>query len=294
MSTDQERRNLNSLDKELADLEKKLADLAKKEADLTKRINDTQRSITKTTSPSTAQSKFRQISGWQNDVTKVLGDKADINKKIAEKRKKRADVAIKLQKEEAIDFTKANKEQQTRYNSYERKIADLTAKLNQQVTSSKPTYQILSNEEQYDVFISHASEDKISFTDALCKELEANGLKVWYDTLSISWGDSQRAKIDEGLKQSKFGIVVISKSYISKGWTKYELDGLFQIEMTSGKTILPIWHNITKDDVQAFSPSLAGRKAMSTALFTIREIADELEKLLGKTKTTVQNDDGED
>lgn len=54
--------------------------------------------------------------------------------------------------------------------------------------------------------------------------------------------------------------------------------------MTNGKVILPIWHDITKDEVQAFSPTLAGRKAMSTAMFTKREIAEELEKLLASIK----------
>jgi len=39
---------------------------------------------------------------------------------------------------------------------------------------------------------------------------------VWYDALSIGWGDSLRAKIDDGLKKSKFGIVVLSKDYIRK------------------------------------------------------------------------------
>lgn len=294
MSTEQERKNLNSLDKDLADLERKMAGLSKKEANLTKRINDTQNSITKSSSASTVQSKVRQISGYQKDLTKVLGDKADINKKVAEKRKRRAAVTIKLQKEEADDYKKANKEQQTRYKTYESEIAELTEKLEQKVFFSKPTNQIIDNEEQYDVFLSHASEDKESFTDELCRALEADGLKIWYDTISISWGDSLREKIDEGLKKSKFGIVVISNNYIRKGWTKYELDGLFQIEMTNGKTILPIWHNITKDEVQEFSPTLAGRKAMSTVLFTIREIADELEKLLGRTKKVEQNIDGED
>ena len=61
------------------------------------------------------------------------------------------------------------------------------------------------------------------------------GFKVWYDALSIEWGDSLRAKIDAGLRKSRFGIVVISRHYIRKGWTQYELDGLFQKEMTSGR-----------------------------------------------------------
>lgn len=282
MSAEQTRRSLNQLDKELADLEKKLADLAQKEAGKTRQINDTQKSITKNTSASMMSSKLRQIQGYQNELARILNDKAGINKKIAEKRKKRADTAVKLQREETAEIQRANKAQQAIQNGYERRIVNLSAQIAKQLSESKPIHHLYgeSGNEEYDVFISHASEDKAEFADLLCKELEDGGVKVWYDTLNIDWGDSLRAKIDDGLKKSRFGIVILSKDYIRKGWTQYELDGLFQIEMTNGKTILPIWHNITKDEVQAFSPTLAGRKALNTSMFSVREIADELRKIL--------------
>ena len=124
--------------------------------------------------------------------------------------------------------------------------------------------------------------EKEGFATPFVDELKKRGVKVWYDNDEIKWGDSLRAKIDSGLNHSRFGIVVISRSFISKGWTNHELDGLFNLEMTHGKTILPIWHDITKTEVQNFSPSLAGKKAMSTAVMTPAEIADELVKLLNK------------
>ena len=136
------------------------------------------------------------------------------------------------------------------------------------------------SQEEFDVFLSHATEDKESFADELFEELQKVGVKVWYDSINIRWGDSLRSTIDNGLKKSKYGIVIITTNYINKGWTQYELDGLFQIEMTNGKTILPIWHNITKKDVQAFSPSLASRAALNTAMLTPEEIALELLKFL--------------
>lgn len=132
----------------------------------------------------------------------------------------------------------------------------------------------------FDVFISHATEDKDGFVNEFVEELKNRNVKVWVDALRIQWGDSLRKSIDEGLKKSHFGIVVISPYFIAKGWTQYELDGLFEREMSGGKVILPIWHNITKNEVQKFSPSLAGRKAMTTEMMTAGEIADELVKLL--------------
>ena len=133
---------------------------------------------------------------------------------------------------------------------------------------------------EYDVFISHASEDKTPFVEELVKALQDKNVKVWYDSLNIAWGDSLRKQIDNGLKNSRFGIVVISENYIQKGWTQYELDGLFDIEQTKGKTILPIWHNITKQQVMDFSPSLAGRLALTSAMMTADEIADKFVSLI--------------
>ena len=285
MSVEQTQRILNQLDKELVALEKKLADELKKEADKSKRINDVQRSITKNTSPSTVQSKLRQIQGYQSELVKINNNKADINKRIADKRKKRTDVVIKLQREEAEEAKRAAREQQRIYDAYERRIAELNTQAAQPAIPKSVErtnlYQQAHTEEEYDVFISHASEDKESFADALCKELQEAGIKVWYDTLSIAWGDSLRAKIDNGLKKSKYGIVIISRDYIKKGWTQYELDGLFQREMTGGKTILPIWHNITKQEVEEFSHTLAGRKALNSSSMTPAEIANELRMILG-------------
>lgn len=132
----------------------------------------------------------------------------------------------------------------------------------------------------HDVFISHATEDKESFVNDFVAELTKRNVKVWVDELKIQWGDSLRKSIDEGLKKSRFGVVVISRHFIAKGWTQYELDGLFEKEMSGGKVILPIWHNITRKEVQAFSPTLAGRKAMTTASMTPADIASELVVLL--------------
>lgn len=283
MSVEQARRNLNQIDKELADLEKKMADAAKKEADKTKRVNDVQKSITKNTSSSTLQSKMRQIQGYQNELVRISNTKADINKKIADRRKWRSGAMQKLQREELEEAKKIEKSQNAIYSNYEKRIAEISTQQVQTIAvQSKPQHLYSERvDEEYDVFISHASEDKEGFADELCEELKASGIRVWYDALTMTWGDSLRSKIDNGLHKSKYGIVVISKDYIKKGWTNYELDGLFQREMTDGKTILPIWHNITKKEVEAFSLTLAGRLALSSATKTPSEIAGELNKILG-------------
>lgn len=135
-------------------------------------------------------------------------------------------------------------------------------------------------EEAHDVFISHASEDKDSIVRPLANALVSEGLKVWYDEFSLRIGDSLRQKIDKGLAMSRVGLVVLSPAFIGKGWTNYELDGIVTRAVSGEQILLPIWHEITKQQVINFSPSLADKVARSTATHTVEEIASEISQLL--------------
>ncbi len=281
MSAEQTRKTLNQLEKDISELSMKSADFSKKEAAARSSAVRIANGISKNASLATLKSKQSQIDRYNADAIKAASAKADVDKKIADKQKKKAETQVKLQKEEASERKKSDKAQAALQRSYEQRIDELTGQIKAQaVAAPKNHLYTETNSEEYDVFISHASEDKEDFVDDLYQELNSRGVKVWYDTMSIQWGDSLRSKIDEGLRKSRFGIVILSNDYIRKGWTQYELDGLFQREMTGGKTILPIWHKITKDEVQAFSLTLAGRKALSTAMLSAEEIAEELIRLL--------------
>lgn len=133
---------------------------------------------------------------------------------------------------------------------------------------------------EYDVFISHASEDKGEVVRPLAYALRENGLKVWYDEFELKIGDSLRRKIDIGLSKSRLGVVVLSKDFIKKGWTNYELDGIITKVNTGEQVVLPIWHNITKQEVIDFSPSLADKLARNTSNYTVNEIALEISELI--------------
>ena len=133
-----------------------------------------------------------------------------------------------------------------------------------------------SSTREFDVFISHASEDKDEVVRPLAEALRNGGLDVWYDEFEMKIGDSLRRKIDSGLARSRFGVVVLSKAFFGKGWTNYELDGLVTRFVTGEQIILPIWHNITKQQVIEYSPSLADKLARSTTSHTVEEIAQEI------------------
>lgn len=133
---------------------------------------------------------------------------------------------------------------------------------------------------EYDVFISHASEDKDIVVRPLAQALKSSGIRVWYDEFELKIGDSLRRKIDQGLSKSRFGIVVISRYFIQKGWTNYELDGLITKTNSGQQVLLPIWHEITKQEVIDYSPSLADKVARNTSQLTIEEIASEIAQMI--------------
>lgn len=132
----------------------------------------------------------------------------------------------------------------------------------------------------YDVFISHAHEDKETVVRELADALIGENLRVWYDEFELRIGDSLRRKIDMGLARSRVGLVVLSTAFMAKGWTNYELDGIVTRAVSGEQILLPIWHGVTKAEVVAFSPSLADKVARSTATHTIQEIAEEIAELI--------------
>ncbi|GAB2791530.1 toll/interleukin-1 receptor domain-containing protein [Dyella kyungheensis] len=133
--------------------------------------------------------------------------------------------------------------------------------------------------DEWDVFVSHASEDKEPFVRALVSALNDQGLQVWYDEHSLRIGDSLRRSIDKGLAHSKFGVVVVSAAFLSKQWPQRELDGLVAREDDGSRIILPVWHNISAAEVRKASPTLADRLAISSGR-GVDEVVKELMRVL--------------
>ncbi len=66
----------------------------------------------------------------------------------------------------------------------------------------------------WDLFISHASEDKDEIARPLADQLVEAGLKVWFDEYELTVGDSLRRSIDQGLAQSRFGVVILKRTFL--------------------------------------------------------------------------------
>jgi hypothetical protein len=252
MSPSYYQNQINTIEKEIADLHKKIADESKKENDKNKQIDSVNKSVNKSTSITLLQSKQRQIQGYQNEIY-------NCKKKIAEYQKKISDKSIEL----------GRKKQDLRRSDE----AELK-KQNQKQLDFQP-----EDNKEYDFFISHSSEDKEDIVRSLAETLRENGFAVWYDEFELKVGDSLRKKIDTGLTNSRYGIVIISPSFVKKNWTEYELNGMVAKEMNGHKVILPIWHKISKDEVLKFSPTLADKMALNTSIHSTEDIVNALKEL---------------
>lgn len=92
-----------------------------------------------------------------------------------------------------------------------------------------------------DVFLCHASDDKRDVVRPLHDALRAAGISSWLDEAEIRWGDSVIDKINDGLRDSRFVIVVLSMTFVKKPWPQRELASALSAESSTGHIrVLPL------------------------------------------------------
>ena len=287
--------NIIRTQKELADIIHKISVETKKESDCSYRIGQINNSITKSTSESTLKSKYGEILRKQKEISTIQMKKATLAKQEAEKNRNLLKLKQDLAKEEETERKKnalsAEKERKRLHDLEKKQQREQIAfqqKLQNEIQRTIQSQEIITEKSinkslltpEYDLFISHASEDKDEFVRPLAETLESLGVKVWYDEFTLKVGDSLRKSIDHGLMKSRFGTIIISSSFCSKNWAQYELNSMVAIEMNGHQMILPIWHKVTKNDVINFSPSLADKVALNTSIDSIEVIARKLAEVI--------------
>ena len=143
--------------------------------------------------------------------------------------------------------------------------------------SSNP---IEPHSKKWDVFISYAHEDKEEVARPLAHLLDGGGLRVWFDEFALQVGDSLSQTIAKGLRDSRFGITIISRAFMAKKWPRNELSAFFALETDENTVILPVWHNIQVADVIQFNPILADRLALQTS-DGLRSVASAIKTRIG-------------
>ena len=268
---------ISRLQRDLADITRRISQESKREADCSNIIARIRKSITKNTKPNQLNSKLSEINRRQDELSKIQSRRADLERKEADTTSKLYKYRDDLEREEErerkrqIDEEKKRGKEQLQFHRTMKRELEAQRRLTRQFEpDSRSAAQTIPD---YDLFISHASEDKNDFVRPLANALKSLDMKVWYDEITLELGDSLRENIDKGLLRSKYGAVVLSPFFFAKNWTQYELNGMVVREMNGEKVILPIWHRVTKDEVLAYSPNLADRVALNSSTESIYEIA---------------------
>ncbi len=151
-----------------------------------------------------------------------------------------------------------------------------------------PTEKLVENEGKgFDLFLAHASEDKAVARD-LYSRFASLGLHVFFDEVSLTVGDSLTERIDAEIHKCGHGVVLLSPSFLAKHkqWTKKELRSLLAKQTRTGKKcLLPVWHNVSSDDVATYSEDLADKVAANTRDGLDRVVEMILQALGGPTPT---------
>jgi hypothetical protein len=90
------------------------------------------------------------------------------------------------------------------------------------------------------VFLAHSSEDK-SFVQNLAERLEHADVRVWLDEWEILVGDSIVERIEHGLRESDYLVVVLSRASVSSPWVRRELNSALMRQLADRSiTVLPV------------------------------------------------------
>ncbi|HGG56850.1 MAG TPA: toll/interleukin-1 receptor domain-containing protein [Nannocystis exedens] len=100
--------------------------------------------------------------------------------------------------------------------------------------SSEPT-----SAESWHVFISYAHADQ-EWVKILAGNLHRLGLDVFFDKWEIDAGTVVSLRLGQGLQGSRSGILVVSKTSISRPWVLQEYAVLLQKATESGQRLIPV------------------------------------------------------
>lgn len=117
-------------------------------------------------------------------------------------------------------------------------------------------------------FISHDSRDKDLIARPIAIGLAGLMCPVWFDEFSLRVGDRLRESIERGLREARKCVLIITPHFIAnRGWTREEFNAIFTRELVErADVILPVWHEVTREQVFEFSPVLADRVAVNWTL----------------------------
>lgn len=264
-----------------AGLSKKLITARKKREREAKKINrlNKKRSIT--------TSDIQRLKRYQRNLLKSESEITKISEEIHENKREINRYQERVNKEQEKNFNKIIKsldEQTAVHKGYTNDVNKLAAKLDELALEVKNT---VKEKEiiEYDVFLSHSNLDKDIFVSELSEKLSSAGFEVFEDVKVFKIGDSQTDQMNMGILNSRFVIVFLSHNFMNSGWSEYEFKSFLNREINENRIIiLPIWHDVTVEEVREYNPYLVDKFALKTDEYTLDEMVKHISQVIISSK----------
>ncbi len=135
------------------------------------------------------------------------------------------------------------------------------------------------------VFISYSHHDR-KFVERLAKRLKKLEFDVWWDQWEIKVGDSIIQKVADGIKNSAFLVVVLSRNSVKSSWVQKELNtALGQQLAEKSITVLPILIDKFKPD--QIPPLLSDIKRADFTTSYVKGFAEVIKALSDKSAISI-------
>lgn len=273
--------NLKRTIKKDSDLSGKLVSVRKKRDDEAKKIQTLTKKRTLTRLDLQKMERLQKsLLKYEKEMTQLMEQIRKNNDDI-NRYKERVD---KEQKREYDKMLKSIKSQTSMNENYMNSVSQISEKINQLAVDVKHT---VAEKEviEFDVFLSHSSLDKEIFVTELSERLSEKGLNVFEDVKVFKIGQSQTDMMNMGILNSRFVVVFLSANFIKSGWSDYEFKSFLNREINEKRIIiLPIWHNVSVEEVRQYNPYLVDKFALSTTKFTIDEIVEHISDVVTMSK----------
>ena len=269
--------NLKRLTEKDIQLQKKMTDVRKKrdsKADKLLKLSS-KRSITKM--------DFQKIGQYNKELLKQDKDITSLVEQIRKNSEGMNRYKGRLAKEQEKQFktmlksmesqTSTNVEYLNSYSEMSKKLNELSSDIRQSVRDKEII--------EFDVFLSHSSLDKDLFVSELSEKLSNKGLKVFEDVKVFKIGQSQTDMMNMGILNSRFVVIFLSKNFIESGWSQYEFKSFLNREINEERVIiLPIWNEVTVEEVRQYNPYIVDKYAFNTSKQTLDEMVNQIHQVV--------------
>ena len=104
----------------------------------------------------------------------------------------------------------------------------------------KTLRRMLFGADDYQVFLSHATEDKEAIARPIFEACERAGINAFLDQEHIGWGEQFAAKIQIALGAAPVVLAIVTDNSVSKDWPLAEMNTALSLEIEGQKTVVAV------------------------------------------------------